>query len=101
MKFLAFDGKIFETVEECAAHEAARPEARVVGLTANQVAAALARTDVDLADAFEALGSKIARARRESSDLTQVDAQGQRRGAEPADEPAGVPLASGAVSWAT
>ena len=99
MKYLAFDGKVFESVEECAAHEAARPEARVVGLTADQVAAALARTDVDLADAFEALGSKIARARRESGDLKRT--RKVNGAAEPADEPAGVPLASGAVSWAT
>jgi hypothetical protein len=69
MKFLAFDGKVFESVEECAAHEAARPEARVVGLTADQVAAALARTDADLAGA-----------------------------AEPEHEAAGVPLAPGAAS---
>ena len=99
MKFLAFDGKIFETVEECAAHEAARPEARVVGLTADQVAAALARTDVDLADAFEALGSKIARARRESGDLKRTrKGGGNPVGDVTAEEFAGVPLAPGAAS---
>jgi hypothetical protein len=96
MKFLAFDGKIFETIEECAAHEAARPEARVVGLTADQVAAALARTDVDLADAFEALGSKIARARRESGDLKRT--RKSNGAAESADEPLNVPQAPGAAS---
>jgi ABC-type taurine transport system substrate-binding protein len=98
MKFLAFDGKVFETVEECAAHEAAKPEARVVGLTPEQVAAALARTDIDLADAFEAIGSKIARARRESGDLKRTRKGNNPVGDVTAEEFAGVPLAPGAAS---
>ena len=62
-KFEAFTGETFDTEAECKAHEKANVHRRFVGLTQEQVDAALSRADVELADAFEVVGSKISRAR--------------------------------------
>lgn len=67
--FVAFDDAVFDTAEACRAHEAAHVETRLVGLTIEQVQAAINREDVDLADALEAIGNRIARARREAGDM--------------------------------
>jgi len=88
MKFLAFDGKVFDTAQECERHEGMRPERLVVGLTAADVEAALQRINLPLAEAFEALGAKIARARRESGELKRA-----RKGNSA--PPATAPLAPG------
>ena len=86
-KFEAFDGEVFPTQEECIAHEASCVQMRLIGLTGDQVEAAIKREDVDLADAIEAVGAKIARARRESGDLRRIRKSG--------GEPVGIPLAPG------
>lgn len=67
--FEAFDGERFPSAEACRAHEAQHVEGRLVGLSLDQVKAALSREDTDLADALEELGARIARARRSSGEL--------------------------------
>ena len=62
-KFQAFTGDVFDTETECRAHEKANVNRRFVGLTLDQVEAALSRADVELAGAFEVVGAKIARER--------------------------------------
>jgi hypothetical protein len=71
----SFDGVTFATAAECRQHERDQAPARLVGLTAEQVAAAMDRSDADLAEAFETVGARIAAARREAGDLKR------RRGA--------------------
>ena len=65
----AFDGQTFESAEACKAHEAAHVETRLIGLTLEQVRAAITREDVELADAFEKVGSRIAKARIDAGEL--------------------------------
>jgi hypothetical protein len=81
-KYEAFDGETFATQEECAAHEASCVQMRLIGLSLEQVEAAIKREDAELADAIEAVGAKIARARRESGELRR-----ERRKSEPTGEP--------------
>ena len=67
--YVSFDGKNFISETECASYEEANAAVLcLVGLTLEQVLAAVDRRDTDLADAIEALGNKIARARREGGD---------------------------------
>jgi DNA-binding transcriptional MerR regulator len=63
MVAVAFDGTRFFSEEECAAYEAAHWQRQLVGMTLEQVEAALAREDVDRADALEKAGQRIARKR--------------------------------------
>lgn len=65
----AFDNTVFNSQEECRAYEAQHGEMRLVGLNIDQVRAAISREDVELADAFEEIGSRIARTRRDAGDL--------------------------------
>ena len=67
--YVAFDDAEFDTADGCKAHEAAHVETRLVGLSIEQVQAALSREDLELADAFEAIGNRIAKARREAGDM--------------------------------
>ena len=67
--FEAFDGTRFDDAEACKAYEAQHAEGRLVGLTLDQIKAALARTDVELADVLEDIGARIARTRRASGDM--------------------------------
>ena len=69
MIYVAFDDKPFESAEACKAYEAQHVETRLVGLTIEQVRAALSREDPDLADAIETVGNRIVRERREAGDL--------------------------------
>ena len=77
-QYQAFDGETFATEAECRTHEAGLSHMRLVGLTAEQVEAAIARTDPDLAKAIEDVGAKIARVRRESGELRRT-----RKSSEP------------------
>ena len=95
-RFEAFDGTAFDDEAECRAYEAARPELALVGLSLEEVTAALNRTDEGLADAIEAIGARLARDRRSSGSLKRT--RKSNGAAEPTDEPAGVPLAPGAAS---
>ena len=67
--YVAFDGKRFDSATECRAYEKANAHRQLVGLTAEQVDAAIARTDTDLADAIEAAGDAIRKARLGSGEL--------------------------------
>ncbi len=67
--YIAFDDKTFDNAEACKAHEAEHIEGRLVGLTIEQVRAALAREDTELSDAIEDIGLRINKARREAGDL--------------------------------
>jgi hypothetical protein len=68
-QFEAFDVQRFDSESECKTHEGGLSHMRLVGLTAEDIEDAISRDNVDLADAIEAVGAKIARARRESGDL--------------------------------
>ncbi len=69
--FVAFDDAVFDTAEACRAHEAAHVETRLVGLTIERVQAAVNREEgeIELADAIEELGNRIAKARREAGEF--------------------------------
>jgi hypothetical protein len=81
----SFDGRTFATAAECRQHEKDQAPARLVGLTAEQVAAAMDRRDADLAEAFETVGARIAAARREAGDLKRRRAPAETSGSETGD----------------
>ena len=80
--YAAFDGTRFDIAEDCRAHEMANIDAMLIGLTAEQVAAAVARTDKQLGDAIEQVAYRIASARREAGDLKR-----RPKGALPENDP--------------
>lgn len=69
MIYEAFDGQTFDNADACKTYEATHVETRLVGLTPDQVRSAITREDPDLADAFEKVGSRIAKARIEAGEL--------------------------------
>jgi hypothetical protein len=81
-RFVAFDDTRFDKEEDCLRHEKSNVANRLVGLTIEQVVAAQSRQDKDLADAIEAVASKIRRARLADGELkrkrkAKVVAQGE------------------------
>lgn len=77
----AFTGIVFPTQEACLSHEREQVHVRLVGLTLEQVMAAIERRDLELADAIEVVGTRIANDRREAGEFKR-----QRKSAAP--EPA-------------
>ncbi len=67
-EYEAFDGLRFPSEKECLAHEADIWPRRFVGLTWEQVSAAVSREDKDLASAFEDIGKKITAKRLEADE---------------------------------
>ena len=67
--FYAFDDTPFTTQEACEKYEAENFAKRLVGLTEEEVQAALTRTDPDLAEAFEKAGNTIGKLRREAGEF--------------------------------
>ena len=65
----AFDGTQFPNEKECLDYETEAWPKRFVGLTIEEVEAALNRTDKDLAAAFEDAGQRIRALRYEAGDL--------------------------------
>jgi len=80
-RYVAFDGTEFPTEETCREYEASEWPQRFVGLTITEVEAALNRTDLELAAAFERAGMQIRALRYEAGDL--------RRPRKPKEEIAG------------
>ena len=78
--FLAFDGTPFLTEKDCVAYEDGHWHKQLVGMTLEQVIAALERNDIDRANAFERAARKIAKLRVEAGD--------RLRAPKKADEPA-------------
>ena len=68
-RFQSFDGQVFETEAACRAYETANTHKLLVGLSAEEIDRAIAGDQDDLAEALEAVGARIARARRERGDL--------------------------------
>lgn len=64
LKYEAPDGRQFDTPELCRSYELANPELLLIGMTLDQIRAAMRREDSDLADALEKVGTGIARDRR-------------------------------------
>ena len=64
--FKAVDGEVFDTMAECKAHESKNVENALVGLTIEQIRAAIVREPdaLHLSDAIEKVGSSIARVRK-------------------------------------
>jgi hypothetical protein len=70
-KFEAFDGTSFDTEAECKSYEREHAGAQLVGLTGEQITAALARSDeagIALAEAIEAVAYRIKKRRLENGD---------------------------------
>ncbi|GGC90697.1 hypothetical protein [Chelatococcus reniformis] len=67
-KYRAFDGRDFDSADECRAHERANSSGALVGLTLEQVEAAIVRTDASLADAIEEVAKRITRARLDAGE---------------------------------
>lgn len=67
--FPGCEDALIVTPDEIVTHEPRTLAQRLAGLTAEQIDAALARKDSALAEAFEAAGTQIARARRDAGDL--------------------------------
>jgi hypothetical protein len=83
-KYAAFDGVEFYSEAECKAYEKKLAHHRLVGLTIEQIEAALSGSDSDLADAIEQIGVRIGNARRERGELRR-----QRKAKDaPPDPPA-------------
>jgi len=89
-QYRAHDGKVFDSASECKAHERDIAHRLLVGLTLEQVEAAMSRKDADLADAIELCGLKINRERRADGDLKR------QRQPKPASETPLVPPAADA-----
>lgn len=92
IKYQSFDGVFFDTEAECKAYESKLSHVRVTGLTIEQVEAALAGHDKDLAEALEEIGTRIARARRARGELKRsrpADAAPAEPEQEPPPEPVG------------
>ena len=62
-RFTADDGETFDTAEACKAHEAEAVTKKLVGLTLEQIVAAIDRKDIPLATALEEIGARCNRAR--------------------------------------
>lgn len=73
-RYIAFNGEEFKTQEECKTYESEHIESFLVGLTIEEVRAALKREPdaVGLSDAIEDLGNRIANTRRKSGELRVV-----------------------------
>lgn len=85
--YQARDGKEFASEAECKAHERKTAGGALVGLTEAQIAAALDRTDVELADAIEAFAYEIGKRRKASGVLKRAPKAKGQTPAEPAQEP--------------
>ena len=86
-KYIADDGTEFDTSDEAKNHEADALPSKLVGLTLEQVRAAILREDTALADAIEKIGGAIAILRRESGE--------KRRAAKATPADGGAPAAGG------
>lgn len=84
--YVAFDGAEFPTEHACLAHEREHAGGRLVGLSSEQIAAALTGADRDLAQAIEDAAHRIRKGRYERGELKR-----QRRSA-PAGEAPVVPV---------
>lgn len=62
-KFVTDDGKEFYNPDDARAHEDAATFGALIGLKEDDIAAALSRQNIQLADAFEKIGSRIAKKR--------------------------------------
>jgi len=71
-KFVADDGKEFDSADACRAHEEAASFEMLVGLTTDQLQRALSREDGVLADAIERLGRKIQAKRLEAGETRRT-----------------------------
>ena len=86
--FVAFDGSSFDTAAECRAYERDNIHLALVGLTVENIEAALSRDDLPLGDAIEAVAYRIRQTRVAAGDMKRE----RRKTAEP--EPAAEPAAA-------
>lgn len=86
--YKTFDGMTFLTFEEAKDHEDTNFSALLVGLTAEQIAAALDRKPeaLHIADALEKAGNIIGRARREAGQFRRATKARAAGETEPAPE---------------
>jgi hypothetical protein len=65
--YKSFDGQLFETEEECRAHQRKSPESLIAGLTPETILDAIERRDdaVHISDAIERVARLIANKRKE------------------------------------
>jgi hypothetical protein len=74
--FVARDGQEFPTEAQCRAHERKTCGSALIGLTEAQVEAARTRADPELAEAIEAFGYELRKARQASGQLKRQRANG-------------------------
>lgn len=82
---VAFDGSPFVSEIACREYENGHWHKQLVGLTLDQVLAALDRQDTDLADAFERAARKIASRRREQGETRKPGPKAGESGFKPDD----------------
>ena len=82
-KFVAFDGVEFTTESACRSHESDNAHKLLIGLTAEQIDAAIAGEQEDIAEALETVGAKIARDRRARGELKRKRAPKDAPATEP------------------
>lgn len=70
--FQACDGSLHPTAEECRAHDEATPEHVLANRTATEILAGINRQDLEIADALERVGTKIARDRRADGEFKRA-----------------------------
>lgn len=82
--YVAFDGTEFPSASACREHERGKAHERLVGLTPEQIGAALDRSDPELAEALEIVGDRIKAARLAAGEYKR---KRSAENGEPATEP--------------
>jgi hypothetical protein len=86
--YVARDGREFMSEAQCRAHERKTCGDALIGLTAAQVEAARTREDAELADAIEAFGYELRRARQASGQLKRRRTPGEAKSTSPVTQAA-------------
>lgn len=85
--YIAFDGKPFDSEAACLAYERLHSGARIVGLTQQDIDAAISGDAPDIGDAIEAVAAKVRSARLERGVYKRrPKGTGATGEAQPADE---------------
>lgn len=80
-KYLSFDGQEFDSKEDCLSHERRFAHLRLIGLTSDQIIAAINGEVSEISEAIEIVGSRLARARltnggkRRRRTVAQIEAE--------------------------
>jgi hypothetical protein len=95
--FVARDGSEFLTEAQCRSHERKTSGDALIGLTQAQVEAARTREDPELAEAIEAFGYELRRARQASGQLKRRRSPNEPKAEAPVSGPRTVDPETGEV----